>query len=89
PYGCSKDENFSEIYRNLRYSVIESKFMVVYKLLYLTIYVGNSSYTLVTYLDKFGNLVMNMQQGVLDYTITKTDVERIIEILNKNGAEKI
>ena len=63
--------------------------MVVYKLLYLTIYVGNSSYTLVTYLDKFGNLVMNMQQGVLDYTITKTDVERIIEILNKNGAEKI
>lgn len=89
PNGFTNDESFSELYSNLRYSVVEYRYMVIYKLLYLTIYAGNSSYTIFTLSDKLGNLTINIEQGALDYIITKKDIEQIIEILNEYGAVEI
>lgn len=89
PNGCTKDENFSELYSNLRYSVNECRYMVIYKILNLTIYVGSSSYTLIALSDKLGNLATNITTGIFDYVVIKKDIKQIIEILNKNGATKI
>lgn len=97
------DEDFSELYSNLRYSVDECKYGFTMKLLFLTIYTRESSYTMITMLDSYGNgitpsshtkIVTNSTGDLVmctepKTTLSKTEFDEIIEILNNKGVTRM
>lgn len=92
PVNCYGDNSFSAEYSDIKYSVTEVKYAFIYKLLYITIYIKNSSYTFFTMSDKLGNMAMNLTANSAtenSNVVTKKDIEQIIELLEKKGAKRI
>lgn len=86
---CTKDNSFSAKYDDIRYAVTETSYALIYKLLYLTICINQTSYSIVSCYTNISILDQMVTSFSNDTFSSKRDIEIMIDILEKNGAKRI